>query len=144
MNGSTARNGDNGHPHDEEQDSACIYFCGNSLGCQPKLISEYLSTHLQTWAEHGVNGHFTDLEDSPLTAWQDLAESCARKSAPIIGADASEVVIMNTLTTNLHLLMASFYRPTERRHKIICEWKPFPSDYVSPLEVADVVSWKLT
>jgi kynureninase len=125
-------NGTNGFHHERsDNESPCIYFCGNSLGCQPKLISEYLSTHLQTWADHGVNGHFTELEESPLTAWQDMAESCAKKSAPIVGADAVEVVIMNTLTANLHLLMASFYRPSEKRHKIICEWKPFPSDYVS-------------
>ena len=130
-NGTKQTNGVNGVHKAEKADDTCIYFCGNSLGCQPKLVSEYLNTHLQAWAEHGVNGHFSDFEESPLTAWQDMAESCAIKSAPIVGADASEVVIMNTLTANLHLLMASFYRPTEQRHKIICEWKPFPSDFVS-------------
>jgi kynureninase len=134
-NGTKASNGVNGEHSDNEIDPSCIYFCGNSLGCQPKLVSEYLSTHLQTWADHGVNGHFTDLDESPLTAWQDMAESCARKSAPIVGADTSEIVIMNTLTANLHLLMASFYQPAGKRHKIICEWKPFPSDFVSLFEI---------
>jgi kynureninase len=129
-NGTKNTNGVNGIHNGAESDSSCVYFCGNSLGCQPKLVSEYLATHLQTWADHGVNGHFSDFEESPLTAWQDMAESCAKKSANIVGADASEVVIMNTLTANLHHLMASFYRPDEKRHKIICEWKPFPSDYV--------------
>ncbi|KIW08827.1 kynureninase [Verruconis gallopava] len=129
INGKTTANGVNGAHEDWKNDTECIYFCGNSLGCQPKLVSQYLQTHLQTWAEHGVNGHFTDFEGSPLTAWQDMAESCAKKSAAIVGADASEVVVMNTLTVNLQLLMASFYRPTEKRHKIVCEWKPFPSDY---------------
>lgn len=120
---------ENGHVLPGNEPS--VYFCGNSLGCQPKLVASYLHTHLETWADHGVNGHFSSFEDSPLTQWQDMAESCAKKSASIIGADASEVVIMNTLTANLHLMMASFYKPTEKRHKIICEWKPFPSDFVS-------------
>lgn len=130
-NGTKHTTGTNGVHKTDMTDDTCIYFCGNSLGCQPKLVSDYLDVHLQTWAEHGVNGHFSDYEESPLTAWQDMAESCAIKSAPIVGADPSEVVIMNTLTANLHMLMASFYRPDEKRHKIICEWKPFPSDYVS-------------
>ena len=63
-----------------------------------------------------------------------MAEDCARKSADLVGASPSEIVIMNTLTANLHLMMASFYRPSEKRHKIIIEWKPFPSDYVSSLK----------
>ncbi|KAI0125407.1 kynureninase 2 [Xylariales sp. AK1849] len=106
-----------------------IYFCGNSLGVQPKAVRTYLEAQLETWASIGVKGHFTNLENSPLVCWQDLAEDCARKSADILGADPSEIVIMNTLTANLHLMMASFYKPTEKRHKIIIEWKPFPSDY---------------
>lgn len=88
-----------------------------------------MTAQLNTWASIGVNGHFVDLEDSPLVNWQDMAADCARKSAPVMGALPSEIVYMNTLTTNIHLLMASFYRPTEKRHKIILEWKPFPSDY---------------
>lgn len=130
-NGTNKSNGTNGVSQQDKENTEALYFCGNSLGCQPKLVSEYLNTQLQTWADHGVNGHFTDFEDSPLTAWQDMAESCAIKSANIVGAEPSEVVIMNTLTVNLQLLMASFYRPNEKRHKIICERKPFPSDFVS-------------
>lgn len=114
--------------------TACIYFCGNSLGVQPRAVRRYLDAQLETWASIGVHGHFQGLEDSPLVPWQDMAEDCAAKSAAIVGAMPSEVVVMNTLTANLHLLMASFYKPTEKRHKIILEWKPFPSDYVSNLK----------
>lgn len=60
-----------------------------------------------------------------------MAEDVAKKSAAIVGALPEEVVMMNTLTANLHFLMASFYRPTEKKHKIILEWRPFPSDHVS-------------
>lgn len=92
----------------------------------------YLDAQLETWASIGVNGHFSPLDNSPLTNWQDLAADCAQKSLYLVGAASpSEVIYMNTLTVNLHLMMASFYRPTERRHKIIAEWKPFPSDSVS-------------
>lgn len=108
-----------------------IYFCGNSLGLQPKAISEYLASYLQTWGSIGVAGHFTKLEDSPLGPYQDMAAECAKKCAPIVGAAPEEVVIMNTLTVNLHLMMAAFYKPTEKKHKIMLEWRPFPSDYVS-------------
>jgi len=107
-----------------------IYFCGNSLGLQPKAISEYLGAYLQTWGSIGVGGHFTQLEDSPLGPYQDMAAECAKKCAPIVGAAPEEVVIMNTLTVNLHLMMAAFYKPTEKKHKIMLEWRPFPSDYV--------------
>ncbi|KAJ9134087.1 Kynureninase [Pleurostoma richardsiae] len=106
-----------------------IYFCGNSLGLQPKAVRTYLHAQLETWASIGVYGHFRDLAQSPLKNWQDMAEDCARKSADIVGSSPEEIVIMNSLTVNLQLLMASFYRPTEKRHKIILEWKPFPSDY---------------
>ncbi|KAM0716421.1 hypothetical protein Q7P37_007866 [Cladosporium fusiforme] len=110
------------------QDSS-IYFCGNSLGLQPKAVSEYLAAYLKTWGSIGVGGHFTQLEESPLTPYQDMAADCARRSADIVGASPSEIVIMNTLTVNLHLMMAAFYKPTEKKHKIMLEWRPFPSDY---------------
>lgn len=106
-----------------------IYFCGNSLGLQPKATREFLLTHLDTWSSIGVHGHFRTLENSPLTAWQRLAEHAAEQAAPIVGALPSEVAIMNTLTINLHLLMCSFYKPTQQRHKIIIDWKAFPSDH---------------
>jgi kynureninase len=122
-------------PASSPSDSS-IYFCGNSLGLQPKAISEYLGAYLQTWGSIGVGGHFTQLEDSPLGPYQDMAAECAKKCAPIVGAAPEEVVIMNTLTVNLHLMMAAFYKPTEKRHKIMLEWRPFPSDYVSVTEFA--------
>lgn len=109
----------------------CVYFCGNSLGLQPKATRTYLNAQLDTWASIGVNGHFTDLEKSPLTQWQSLAEHASALQAPLFGAKPEEIATMGSLTMNLHLLMASFYRPTEKRHKIILEWKAFPSDHVS-------------
>lgn len=121
----------NGDAHSDDEDSPCLYLVGNSLGAQPKAVRQYLDAQLETWASIGVGGHFNTLEDSPLVAWQDMAEDCARKSADIVGASPREIVIMNTLTANLHFMMASFYRPSAQRHKIILEWKPFPSDWVS-------------
>jgi kynureninase len=127
-NGTT--NGSNGHSNQDGQDEKVIYFVGNSLGAQPKAVRRYLDAQLETWASVGVNGHFSAPANSPLSAWQDLAEQCAAQSARLVGASSpSEVAVMNTLTVNLHLMMASFYRPTETRHKIILEWRPFPSDY---------------
>jgi kynureninase len=116
---------------DSENDAPSIYFVGNSLGAQPKCVRQHLNAQLETWASIGVNGHFTSLGNSPLAAWQDMAADCAQQSLDLVGAaSAIEVIYMNTLTVNLHLMMASFYRPTEKRHKIIAEWKPFPSDSV--------------
>ncbi|KAK6700897.1 Kynureninase 1 [Fusarium graminearum] len=127
QNGSV--NGTNGHTNGQDDDQQCIYFVGNSLGAQPKAVREHLNAQLETWASVGVNGHFSAMGNSPLPAWQDLAEDCAIRSADIVGASPHEIVIMNTLTANLHLLMASFYKPNEKRHKVILEWKPFPSDH---------------
>ncbi|CAL3961885.1 unnamed protein product [Diplocarpon coronariae] len=112
-----------------ESDDPSIYFCGNSLGLQPRATREYLSTYLDTWATVGVLGHFRALEDSPMIQWQLLAEDVSRQFAPIVGASAQEVGIMGSLTVNLHLLMASFYLPTTGKSKIIMDWKAFPSDY---------------
>ncbi|KAF2759835.1 kynureninase 2 [Pseudovirgaria hyperparasitica] len=112
-----------------EDNEPAVYFCGNSLGCQPKAVRTYLAAHLDTWASVGVQGHHHGLTASPLPAWQDLAAQASSQSAAIVGAQPDEVIIMNTLTINLHLMLASFYTPTAQRHKIICEWKPFPSDY---------------
>jgi kynureninase len=107
-----------------------IYFCGNSLGLQPEITLQYVLDYLATWRTIGVKAHFSQMENSRLPPFQDMAAECARKSAHIFGADESEIVIMNTLTVNLHLMMAAFYRPTEKRHKIMVEWRPFPSDWV--------------
>ncbi|KAF1965808.1 kynureninase 2 [Bimuria novae-zelandiae CBS 107.79] len=110
-------------------DDESIYFCGNSLGLQPKAVGEHLKAYLKTWGSIAVGGHFTQLEDSPLTPYQDMAADCARKMADIVGASPSEIVAMNSLTINLHLMMAAFYRPTKKKHRIMCEWRPFPSDW---------------
>ncbi|KAK8044357.1 pyridoxal phosphate-dependent transferase [Apiospora rasikravindrae] len=115
---------------DDDDKKKSIYFVGNSLGAQPKAVRRYLDAQLETWASIGVGGHFTTWEDSPLVAWQDMSADCARKSVDLVGAASpDEIVMMNTITANLHLMMASFYKPAGQRHKIILEWKPFPSDF---------------
>ena len=100
-----------------------IYFTGNSLGLQPKSAKKYVDEVMNDWAGLAVEGHFH--AEKP---WWDYHERFAEKLAPLVGAKPSEVTVMNTLTVNLHLLMVSFYRPTEKRYKIICEEKAFPSD----------------
>jgi len=100
-----------------------IYFVGNSLGLQPKTARKYVDDIMQDWAELGVEGHFK--AEKP---WWDYHEKFAAKLAEVVGANPSEVTVMNTLTVNLHLLMVSFYRPEGKRYKIICEEKAFPSD----------------
>ncbi|KAG9232435.1 kynureninase [Amylocarpus encephaloides] len=114
---------------DEPSPDPAIYFCGNSLGLQPKAISEFLQIHLNTWASIGVHGHFRDMEGSPLKQWQLLAEHASEQQAPIVGALPSEVATMGSLTMNLHLLMGSFYCPTSTKNKVILDWKAFPSDH---------------
>ncbi|OGM40713.1 kynureninase [Aspergillus bombycis] len=108
---------------------ACIYFCGNSLGIQPKATAKYLEAQLDTWSSIGVSGHFVDLEGSPLKQWQLLSEQAAASMSKIVGAQAGEVAAMGTLTANLHLLLASFYKPTPTKYKILLDWKAFPSDH---------------
>ena len=108
----------------------CIYFCGNSLGIQPKAVSRYLEAQLNTWSSIGVNGHFTKIEDSPLEPWQLLADQAASSMCKLVGAAPEEVTAMATLTANLHMLMASFYKPTATKHKVLLDWKAFPSDHV--------------
>ncbi len=100
-----------------------IYLCGNSLGLQPKTTKEYINQELDDWAKFGVEGHFE--AKNPWLAYHEfLTESMAK----IVGAKPLEVVIMNTLTTNLHLLMVSFYKPTKTKYKIVIESDAFPSD----------------
>jgi kynureninase len=111
-----------------------IYFCGNSLGLQPRRTKEYINRYLDTWASKGVFGHFTDYEGG-LPPWLHIDEAIKQQTAKIVGALPSEVVIMETLTANLHLLMSSFYRPTKDRWKIIIEGKAFPSDHVGLYEI---------
>lgn len=110
-------------------DEESIYFCGNSLGLQPRRTKEYVNRYLDTWASKGVFGHFTDYEGG-LPPWLHIDEAIKEQTSKIVGALQSEVVIMETLTANLHLLMSSFYKPTKDRWKIIIEGKAFPSDHV--------------
>ncbi|KAH7241920.1 pyridoxal phosphate-dependent transferase [Fusarium tricinctum] len=111
-------------------DDKAIYLVGNSLGLQPKRTVERIQQYLTTWHTQGVQGHFKPLEGSPLPTWLDVDARAAEMIAPIVGGKVSEVVVMQTLTANLHFLMAAFYKPdTNGRHKIILESKAFPSDH---------------
>jgi kynureninase len=100
-----------------------IYLCGNSLGLQPKITSEYIQEELKDWASLGVEGH-TEAKHPWLVYHEFLSESMAK----IVGAKPSEVVVMNSLTVNLHLMMVSFYQPTKIKYKIVIESDAFPSD----------------
>lgn len=100
-----------------------IYFTGNSLGLQPKRTKSYVDEVMNDWAKLAVEGHF--YADKP---WWDYHERFAIPLSKIVGAKPTEVTVMNTLTVNLHLLMVSFYHPTPKKYKIICEEKAFPSD----------------
>jgi kynureninase len=101
----------------------CIYFCGHSLGLQPKSSRSYLEEALKDWAELGVEGHF-----HAKNPWMPYHRKLSKQTAELVGATSSEVVVMNSLTVNLHLLMVSFYRPSRERHKILIEQGAFPSD----------------
>ncbi|KAH7325747.1 pyridoxal phosphate-dependent transferase [Stachybotrys elegans] len=115
---------------DQDETTACTYLCGNSLGLQPKRTALRIKQFLDTWATQGVQGHFKPLDDSPLPPWLHVDDWAAKLMAPIVGASASEVAVMQTLTVNLHLLMNAFYRPDPNgRHKIVLESKAFPSDH---------------
>jgi kynureninase len=100
-----------------------IYLCGHSLGLQPKTVNSYLTQELRDWADFGVEGHF-----HAKNPWMPYHRLLTEQTAALVGALPSEVVVMNSLTVNLHLMMASFYRPTRERHKILVEGGAFPSD----------------
>jgi kynureninase len=101
----------------------CIYLTGNSLGLEPKSTRNYINTELNDWATLGVEGHF--LGTHPWYSYHEMFEEPESK---IVGALPHEVAVMNTLTTNLHLMMVSFYRPKGKRYKILIESSAFPSD----------------
>jgi kynureninase len=101
----------------------CIYFTGNSLGLQPKTTQDYVLNELEDWASFGVEGHFHARQ--PWLSYHEMFPGLLTK---IVGGLPEEIVVMNQLTVNLHLLMATFYRPTKQRYKILCEAKAFPSD----------------
>ncbi len=100
-----------------------IYLCGNSLGLQPRRAAEDVLAFMTEWQSLGVLGYH-----DPAADWLNLHERLAPTAATLAGAGPAEVVVMNSLTINLHLLMASFYRPTRERHVILIEQGAFPSD----------------
>ena len=100
-----------------------LYFTGNSLGLQPKQTKNHINQELEDWANLGVEGHF-----EAKNPWLPYHEFLTESMAEIVGAKPIEVVIMNTLTINLHLLMVSFYQPTRTKFKIVIESDAFPSD----------------
>ena len=101
-----------------------LYLVGNSLGALPKSAPDYVATEFERWATLGVEGHFTG-----ELAWKDYHALVSDQLARLVGAGRDEVVAMNGLTVNLHLLLISFYRPTPKRHKILIEAHAFPSDH---------------
>jgi len=100
-----------------------IYLTGNSLGLQPKTVRGYIEQELKDWEKLGVEGHF-----NAKNPWMPYHEFVTKQMANVVGARAVETVVMNSLTVNLHLLLVSFYRPTNERHKIVIEANAFPSD----------------
>ena len=93
-----------------------IYLCGNSLGLQSKKTSDFVNQELEDWKTLGVEGHF-----HARNPWLPYHEFLSESYSKIIGAKATEVIAMNTLSVNLHLMLVSFYRPSKKRHKIIIE-----------------------
>ena len=100
-----------------------IYFCGNSLGLQPKAVRQEVELILRDWETQGVEAHFQGKE--PWVTYHNLLNE---QTATIVGAFPEEVTVMNGLTVNLHLMLVSFYRPTKERHRIMIEANAFPSD----------------
>ena len=100
-----------------------IYLCGNSLGLQPVTTVDALKQELEDWKNLGVEGHFHG-----KNPWKNYHEFLTLQMAHVVGAKPLEVVVMNNLTVNLHLMMVSFYRPTKTRHKVLIEGGAFPSD----------------
>jgi kynureninase len=101
----------------------CVYLCGHSLGLQPKTAQAQVEQELEDWARFGVEGHF-----HARNAWVPYHRLLTEQTAALVGAEPNEVVVMNSLTVNLHLMMVSFYRPTKYRHKVLIEGGAFPSD----------------
>ncbi|APY12065.1 kynureninase [Seonamhaeicola sp. S2-3] len=109
-------------PKDKEGNEF-IYMTGNSLGLQPKQTKAYVNQELEDWANLGVEGHF-----EAKNPWLSYHEFLTKSMAKVVGAKPIEVVVMNTLTANLHFMMVSFYKPTKTRYKILIESDAFPSD----------------
>lgn len=100
-----------------------LYFVGNSLGLQPKKAREYVEQELSDWEKLAIEGHLAG-----KTPWYSYHECLTESTARLVGAKPSEVVVMNALTVNLHLMLISFYRPTKERFRILVEGGAFPSD----------------
>lgn len=100
-----------------------IYMTGNSLGLQPKSTKTHINQELEDWANLGVEGHF-----EAKNPWLHYHELLTQSMAKVVGAKPLEVIVMNTLTVNLHLMMVSFYKPSKTRYKILIESDAFPSD----------------
>jgi kynureninase len=107
----------------QHQGKDVVYFTGNSLGLQPRKTQDYVLNELEDWANFGVEGHF-----HARKPWLSYHEQFAEPLSKVVGALPAEIIVMNQLTVNLHLLMVSFYTPTQKRFKILCEAKAFPSD----------------
>jgi kynureninase len=123
-----------------------VYLCGHSLGLQPKLAADYVRQELSEWARRGVEGHF-----DAARPWVSYHRNATATLAALTGARPAEVVAMNTLTVNLHVMMTSFYRPDGRRRKILIESTAFPSDrYAAASQIrihghdpdADLLEWR--
>ncbi|MFV9551979.1 kynureninase [Algibacter sp. PT7-4] len=111
------------HIPTDKQGNSWIYMTGNSLGLQPKQTSAYINQELKDWANLGVEGHL-----EAKNPWLPYHEFLTKSMAKVVGAKPIEVVVMNTLTANLHFMMVSFYKPTKTRYKILIESDAFPSD----------------
>jgi kynureninase len=107
----------------QKNNKPVIYLCGNSLGLQPKNVKNAIEQELHDWATLGVEGHFKG-----KNPWMYYHHFLTESAARLVGAKPIEVVVMNNLTVNLHLMMVSFYRPTQKRYKIMMEVSAFPSD----------------
>jgi kynureninase len=103
--------------------AAKLYFVGNSLGLMPKKAREYVENELDAWAQHAVDAHF--MGEHP---WYSYHEVFREAGARLVGARPGEVVMMNSLSVNLHLMMVTFFRPTKQRWRILTDWPTFPSD----------------
>ena len=110
------------HPYDRAG-RKLVYLCGHSLGLQPKSVAQYVEQELHDWQRLGVLGHHA--AERP---WIRYHEQAAAPLAALVGAHESEVVAMNSLTVNLHLMMVSFFRPEAKRNRILIEKSAFPSD----------------
>lgn len=111
------------HMPKDKNGNELIYMTGNSLGLQPKSTKDYINQELNDWANLGVEGH-----TEGKNPWLHYHEYLTETMADIVGAKPLEVVVMNSLTANLHFMMVSFYKPTEKRYKIVIESDAFPSD----------------